>query len=516
MGNLAKDLSDQLSGDDLRHATNAQSSIETTIQSIIDTGLPIANSATEIIFENNTLTNGEKEKLTKIANEIVLQLPLEDLQDAGSTRDYLVDTIQVIIDDGVPSAPKFTRATQAFPVEGHGNFESAIINKAEQIIDEPLDANETAQPQRRQAARLVISDLSDIKAQLTQNGVESDSDNQISTINDLISGINEKFGFADRHQKTGGSKFFNSGQKQTVMTNQNGSLTLHNKIHPDSGKKIYLGKGQFGYGRWGEYQASDAQKPETVFVKKIRHNPETLPTDVDGKGQLENWKYHEQTKSFQSELDIMKSLSGHPNIVQVRDGFEALGSDGNPKFYMAMEMMSGDDVSKLLPSESGKSGKTLRMEARRLILKESIQGLKAMHDKGIVHRDIKPENIMLDKDFHAKLGDFGESRLMDDKGKVTTSVLAGTKGYIPEHLLSANPAPSAFIYDQSTDIYAMKVTVEKLIGSDEGDKFPGYNDFMSLMSRADTTTDDLLAHDFLKTIDNGVAKAQQKIFQSSQ
>jgi NIMA (never in mitosis gene a)-related kinase len=38
-----------------------------------------------------------------------------------------------------------------------------------------------------------------------------------------------------------------------------------------------------------------------------------------------------------------------------------------------------------------------------------------MHGKKIVHRDIKPQNIFVDSDMNLKVGDFGVSKLLENK-----------------------------------------------------------------------------------------------------
>src|SRR5262245_38000794 len=86
-----------------------------------------------------------------------------------------------------------------------------------------------------------------------------------------------------------------------------------------------------------------------------------------------------------------QALLDHPNIVQVTDFFD---KDG--KFFLVMEYVDGQDLSKLIKAR----GKLKEKDALS-ILRDVLSGLKFAHGKGMIHRDIKPSNILIDKNFIA-------------------------------------------------------------------------------------------------------------------
>lgn len=76
----------------------------------------------------------------------------------------------------------------------------------------------------------------------------------------------------------------------------------------------------------------------------------------------------------------------HPNLIRVLD----FGREPDGLFYIAMEFLDGRDLFTVLAEDWPLS------PARIIdILSQTLAGLAAAHDAGVLHRDLKPENIML-------------------------------------------------------------------------------------------------------------------------
>lgn len=113
-----------------------------------------------------------------------------------------------------------------------------------------------------------------------------------------------------------------------------------------------------------------------------------------------------------------------------------------------MEYLPGGDLLHLMCEHS-----LFTEEQTRFYLAEITLAINSLHELGYAHRDIKPENILIDRQGHLKLADFG-SVCVINKSDVESIIMSpvGTPDYIaPELLCSLNSSPKlgSNIYDVS-------------------------------------------------------------------
>jgi serine/threonine protein kinase/Tfp pilus assembly protein PilF len=141
-----------------------------------------------------------------------------------------------------------------------------------------------------------------------------------------------------------------------------------------------------GAGGMGEvYRARDLQLGRDIAIK-------VLPQEVSAD--------EERLARFENEARLASSLN-HPNIITIHSmGWQ------NQRCYIAMELIEGQTLEELM--EKG----PVPVEQALNIAAQVADGLAKAHEAGIIHRDLKPKNVMITKDGHAKILDFGLSKLM--------------------------------------------------------------------------------------------------------
>src|SRR6266487_3052816 len=196
---------------------------------------------------------------------------------------------------------------------------------------------------------------------------------------------------------------------------------------------------KIGAGGMGEvYLAQDTKLDRKVAVKIL---PAELAANQD------------RMRRFTQEAKAAAALN-HPNIAHIYEIGESEGTN-----FIAMEFVDGVTLREEIHQEKSE----LRVLLKHLL--QVAEGLGKAHGSGIIHRDLKPDNIMITRDGHAKILDFGLAKLLETKpestaemGEAATAmmpvqhstpgVVMGTVGYMSPEQAQAKAV------DQRSDIFS--------------------------------------------------------------
>ena len=141
-----------------------------------------------------------------------------------------------------------------------------------------------------------------------------------------------------------------------------------------------LGKGSFG---------------EVYLVKKV-NTEETYAMKVLRKERIMGQNL---LKYAIAERNVLSS-SHHPFIVKLNYAFQT-----SSKLFLVIEYCPNGDLGKHLSFE-----KRFKEPRAKFYICEILLALEDLHKRDIIFRDLKPDNVVLDKDGHCKLTDFGLSK----------------------------------------------------------------------------------------------------------
>lgn len=233
------------------------------------------------------------------------------------------------------------------------------------------------------------------------------------------------------------------------LNNQN-MLQVGTILHGTYKIESYLSSGGFG----NTYLAKNIEFDETYaikefFVKGVCQRDVNSTTISVSNAENTN-SFEQQREKFKKEARRLRSLS-NPHIVKVYDLFEENGTA-----YYVMDYVDGENLSARLK----RTNAPLAESEVRNYLNQILDGLEAIHNKGMFHLDIKPANIMVDSHDVAKLIDFGASKQQSTVGGATMSTgISYTNGYAP----SEQMAQSYDKFGPWTDFYALGATMYKLL-----------------------------------------------------
>ena len=153
---------------------------------------------------------------------------------------------------------------------------------------------------------------------------------------------------------------------------------------------------------------------------------------------------------FNREARALARLQ-HPRIVTVHDFGVAGGMH-----YLVMEYVDGPNLRQVQ-----RTGRLTPAQALRIV-PEICEALQFAHDHGIVHRDIKPENLLLDREGHIKITDFGIAKMMGPDAE-TTSLTGAVDVIGTPHYMAPEQIEKPADVDHRADIYSLGVVFYELL-----------------------------------------------------
>lgn len=145
---------------------------------------------------------------------------------------------------------------------------------------------------------------------------------------------------------------------------------------------------------------------------------------------------------MQSEVELMKRVRGHPNVVTLLDSYE-----DKSFFYIVAELCTGKELMDRILSETHFSEKVASSFFKQMLL-----ALQFCHSKGVVHRDLKPENFLFassDPAAPLKLTDFGLAASISSPDEELTEPM-GSAYYIAPEIFTKR-------YTKAVDVWSLGV-----------------------------------------------------------
>ena len=143
-----------------------------------------------------------------------------------------------------------------------------------------------------------------------------------------------------------------------------------------------------GRGAFGEVHICRENKTGKIYaVKKIKKEVILMKNQV----------IHSRNEQL-----VMSKIKS-PWIVELKASFQE-----DDYLFLIMEFLPGGDLMTLLIERD-----TFTEEEAKFYIAELICCLESIHKLDCIHRDIKPDNILIDKNGHIKLSDFGLAKVSD-------------------------------------------------------------------------------------------------------
>ncbi|XP_076323842.1 cAMP-dependent protein kinase catalytic subunit 3-like isoform X2 [Tachypleus tridentatus] len=151
-----------------------------------------------------------------------------------------------------------------------------------------------------------------------------------------------------------------------------------------------------------------------------------------------------QVEHVKNEKSILQEVT-HPFIINM-----IWTTHDDSSLYMLFEYVCGGELFTYLRNAGRFSSTTGAFYAAEIVL-----ALEYLHKQQVVYRDLKPENLLLDRDGHLKITDFGFAKKLTDR----TWTLCGTPEYLAPEIIQSKG------HNKAVDWWALGILIyEMLVG----------------------------------------------------
>ncbi|KAL9234787.1 hypothetical protein vseg_009614 [Gypsophila vaccaria] len=188
-----------------------------------------------------------------------------------------------------------------------------------------------------------------------------------------------------------------------------------------------LGRGEFGI----TYLASDVSNGEKYACKSILKKKLRTAVDIE---------------DVRREVDIMRRLPKHPNVVTLKDAYE----DDNA-VHIVMELCEGGELFDRIVARGHYTER-----AAALVTKTIVEVVQMCHSQGVMHRDLKPENFLFankKENSALKAIDFGLSVFFTPGERFAEIV--GSPYYMAPEVLKRNYGPEVDVWSAGVILYIL-------------------------------------------------------------
>ena len=176
-------------------------------------------------------------------------------------------------------------------------------------------------------------------------------------------------------------------------------------------------------------------------------------------------------KYFNNEINIIKNLKNHPNIVKFINIKETITN-----FYIIFEYLNGGDLDNFLKKYINKYNKPIPEKIVKYIIKNVLKGLNSLNSQNIIHRDIKLSNILINYlnnsdltnenilNAEIKIIDFGFAKYL--KQDEFTNSIIGTPFYMDPKILHGyllEKNEKKYLYNMKVDIWSIGIMTYYLL-----------------------------------------------------